>query len=137
MAWVIYYDNTYAKEHLRGEVVLIVEGSEAEAVASVGAAQSLLEGEIDSETQYVDPVTKAVTDKTSLSLSLSKDTIAANGVDAAVLSGLPVPVEVIVGDQTVLGTDGSLEVTSDVPGSIPVFVVTAQNLVEGFTIYAT
>jgi hypothetical protein len=67
-------------------------------------------------THYVDTGTEAVTEKGSLAAGWNKQVITADGVDEAVLSGLPEPCTVYVDGVPEEVLDGSLEFSVEDPG---------------------
>lgn len=68
---------------------------------------------------------------------VSKTTIEADGVDQAVISNLPAPSYARVGDLPTLEVvDGSLEITADTAGDIPVSIDAPPHLLWETTIVA-
>jgi len=57
-------------------------------------------------------------------ISIDKTSIIADGIDTAILTGLPNPTKIVVGDNlfTVIVEDGSLELTFDLPGTYQIHV---------------
>jgi len=136
MYWVIYFDASHPDPYLRGEIKQIYHGPEVNALQCVGSNQSILEAEADPHNDYIDLATLSIAQKQTLNLVLSKDTIAADDLDEAVISGLPIPYTVYVNEQAVVVDDGTLEIASDTPGVHRVTVGGAMYHQERFVIYA-
>ena len=79
----------------------------------------------DPETQYVDTATGTVVERPTPEYVLDKDTVIADGVDQAQVTGLPIPAYVYVNgpvaDQFQVD-DGSLALTFDEPGVYTVVI---------------
>ena len=134
--WIIYNDETHPQYHKRGKIISVFEGDQSSAEVCLEQYQSILEGEADPRIHYVDTETHQRTDKSSLTLALSKDTITADGVDEAQLTGLPIPCTVKISEEEVELDDGSLEFSTDMPGIYRVFVTMPASVSEEVTIYA-
>jgi hypothetical protein len=96
----------------------------AAAISPWGAEEyALIEGESDPETQYVIPTNQGplIAHRPSLIVSVNKSIIIANGTDAAILTGLPSPCEIIQDsgepeEQRVIVTGGGFLFTAENPG---------------------
>lgn len=76
--------------------------------------------EVRDSTHYV--LSGVVTARGTLTATLDKATIVADGVDTATLSPLPNPCEVSVNGSPVTVTDGSLEVTAALVGTYRIVI---------------
>jgi hypothetical protein len=93
------------------------------AQASIAQDRSVIALPSNPKTQFV--VAGVIRDRFPLNVSVSSNTVVANGVDTVTLSNLPNPTKVrvyIVGvyDTEVVVTDGDLDLTFDVPGDYTV-----------------
>jgi len=134
--WIIYANATHPDSQTRGQIDLIFDGKEVAAQQCVGDYQSMIEGEADPQLQYVDAATFEVVDKTALAANLSADTVVADGTSEVVLAGLPMAFTVSVNGEEVEVDDGSLEFSTDAPGSYFIQCQAAKYIAESYTVYA-
>lgn len=137
MYWVIYNNDQHPDPRIRGEIELVYEGDEAMAQQCVRSNQTLIEAVADPQNDYVDVATETVMAKQALALALDKDTIVADGIDQAVLSGLPVPFDVEVNGAIVTVSDGTLEISTTDAGVHRICVGSAAYHQQRFKVYAT
>lgn len=70
----------------------------------------------ETDTHYVNVVTGQVLNRPKMSVSVTTNSIPADGVSEAVISGLPNPTTASVNGNEVTVTDGTLEFSADLPG---------------------
>lgn len=118
--WQVYLNQNHPMEQKQGEIVMQLECSEEEAngIAAMEDYYSVFWGEAIMETQYYDIDSQTVLPKQTLNLSVNKDTMAADGVDEVVISGIPFPFAVMTTDMETLYLldDDSIEFTTNQPG---------------------
>ncbi|MFC3051662.1 hypothetical protein [Kordiimonas pumila] len=134
--WIIYINASHPDAQKHGAINLLSDSDFLSAVACMGAYHSIIEGSADPQVHYVDVATETVMDKTALGAILSTTTFTADGVAEAVLSGLPLPFNVLVNNEVVTVSDGSLEVTAEETGTIRILCQSAKYFEERYTVYA-
>jgi hypothetical protein len=102
-----------------GEILRVVSTATPENQC-VDVTEGWVEGSPDDRLAYI--LNGAVTDKPAMPCTLDKDTILANGIDAAILGNLPNPSIVTVGSQVVEVTDGTLTIRVNYAKDYPVKV---------------
>lgn len=75
--------------------------------------------------------------KQAMSLTVSPDSIPADGETVATVSGIPVGSQAVVSGQTVTVDDGSMELTFDLPGTYIVSLSHPHYLTDEVILYAT
>lgn len=112
MTWVIYEDAT-------GKLLSTYTGPEEFLAANTPVDYSSIEGTIDESIQYVDinETPPAIVNKLEMSLTINKVSFNADLVDSVMVSGLPIPVDVIwpVDTEGTI-TDGVAEFFTNTPG---------------------
>lgn len=104
---------------------MAADGGAGMASAQAGAGEAVLVGvSANPETDYVDVATGTIKPRPALSLTIDKTTIAADGVDAATISGIPAGARYAILGTSLGGTvnDGTLEVTSTKKGRMEVII---------------
>lgn len=86
--------------------------------------------------QYINLTTKLPVDKQSLTVSWDKTSITADGLDIAILSGLPIPCTVFIDDIENEVSDGTLEFTADAVGEYQIRIDEVEYLPQEWTINA-
>jgi len=136
MNWIIYIDDSHPTTRFHGGVCRIMSGPENEVIQTLGIHEAYMEGEVNPFTQYINISTGLVDERQQLPLILSSNEFAADGVDFAQLSGLPVPFTLLVNDTEVLVTDGSLEISTNTVGIHRVLIDHAKFKEERLEFYA-
>jgi hypothetical protein len=136
MNWILYNSTDHPNVGQHGMIILIHDGSQAAASSCLQPYQALLSGIADPRTQYVDPSTFEIRDKQTLDLTLSSDTVAADGVSEVTLSGLPVPCVLDINGHDVFVDDGTLEFSTDQVGTHHIFCTFAPYFEERKIVYA-
>ena len=109
--------------------------TEAIALTKLRPSNSLIIEYLESEelrTNYI--LLGAITPRVALSASWDKQTIDADGVDEATLSGLPIPCTVTVDKDDIIVTDGSFEFSASSVGNYRVIVDEVAYLRQEWTI---
>lgn len=107
----------------------------AAAMLNVGESWIQIPDRVMPDDYFVDRGVLSV--RTPLTVVWDKTSIIANGVDTAVLSGLPNPTTVVVSRNKFTVTDGSFELSAEDVGDYRVFVDSFRHVPEEFTISAT
>lgn len=102
------------------------------------AGETVIEGTANDITQYI--AAGVVTNKPPMGCTIDKTTMIANGVEVATISGVPNPTTARVSgpaSSTATVTDGTLQLTFDLPGTYKVALTSLNKLPQEFTINAT
>jgi hypothetical protein len=118
-------------QSVSGKITGWSDNPEAPSIGDFGPHRSFLpvDSRPNEEAHYITGSPPTVTARPTLSCTLDKSTITANGLDTATLSGIPSGAAVSVTDQngttTYTVNDGTLEITADEPGTITITVTPA------------
>lgn len=128
--FTIYDDST-------GEVRRVVTAPHAVALLNVKAGESLVEGRVDWRTHYVPQ--GAVTPRPDGEALLGKRAIQADGVDAAVVRGVPPGATVTISGPAQHAQqvhDGTVELTTPLPGAYTLTVKAFPFKAQEFSVVA-
>ncbi len=122
-----------------GEILAIRTMRKRRAEYVPGPGRAMMNGITDMRRQYVDVSSSppVLADKTPVGATWSARVIAADGVEEAVLSPLPIPCELIVDGDPVTVTDGSFEFSANAEGTYGVQFNHPHHLREVWEIEAT
>jgi len=128
MAYTIYDDT--------GRILWVAYPSDRYKDPSTIAPEfNYLEGEGDGDSQYVKD--GVITDRPSMSLSVDKTTITANGTDEATISNIPSETTATCEGESLTIDDGELVFTTDTAGTYTITFECWPYLDEEVTINAT
>ncbi len=120
-----------------GEIISAGSGAAMHLDSVKNNEYGYLELKGDHRLHYVNLETEKLVDKIKFPVSINKTEILADGVDSAVISGIPAGTNARVGDDFYVVNDGILEITSDIPETIRVTLKHINYLREGVTIEST
>lgn len=80
------------------------------------------------ETHYVDTTSRTLSPKAAMAATINKTTLQGNGIDSAIISGLPVPSKVKINDIVYENTDPGFEFTVNFPGEYKIIITSLKFL---------
>lgn len=99
--------------------------------------ESVIEGNADDLTQYIDIINQTVVDKPAHPATINKVTMLADQLDRIIITNLPNPTTVIFCDTFYEVTDGDFDFTIDTPGEYKIICQSFPYLDKEFTINAS
>jgi len=123
---------------ITGEIKALISCPSTMKDAQITVDEAAIEGTADDLTQYINPDTLEITDKSDLPAILDKTEIIANAQDQAIISGLPNPTVVTVDEIGAYEvTDGDFEFTVDTSGEYQIICKAFPYLDKEFTVNAS
>lgn len=120
-----------------GRIVRVVTGPANIIDQQAQTGEGYAAGTANTLTQYVNTAKRRVENRPKISATVSKSTIVADGADIASISGLPQPCTVTLEGQIYRVEDGTLSLTTDIPGSFLLTVQAWPYLDAEFTVEAS
>lgn len=131
-----------------GRILSVTSTDDALETYLSNASEDFVKGRVDGGTSYIDPTSKQPLARSAAPFVPDKTTLVSGGTDMVTFSGLPNPAEVYVKGSATQGTpnspgmmtlvsDGTAQLSFNLPGTYTVTVRTVPYLDAVFTLTAT